>query len=66
MVRDAIDGETSSNSEEGNVGGGTGMTCYDWNGGIRTASRKNVWTYDSSSPAIVIGAKTGYTLGVLV
>ena len=26
-------------SNEGNVGGGTGMTCYDWKGGIGTSSR---------------------------
>src|SRR5262249_45854011 len=36
------------------VGGGTGMTCFEFKGGIGTASRK-------------LGAKQGgYTLGVLV
>jgi L-aminopeptidase/D-esterase-like protein len=39
---------------EGNVGGGTGMVCYGFKGGIGTASRK--------LPA----AQGGYTVGVLV
>jgi len=39
---------------EGNVGGGTGMICYEFKGGIGTASRK-------------LDAKDGgYTVGVLV
>jgi L-aminopeptidase/D-esterase-like protein len=39
---------------EGNVGGGTGMICYEFKGGIGTASR-------------VLDAKAGgYTVGVLV
>jgi L-aminopeptidase/D-esterase-like protein len=39
---------------EGGVGGGTGMICYEWKGGIGTASRK-------------LGeADGGYTVGVLV
>lgn len=40
--------------EEGNVGGGTGMICFEWKGGTGTASR-------------VLAAKDGgYTVGVLV
>jgi len=40
--------------EEGNVGGGTGMICHEFKGGIGTASRK-------------LHEKTGgYTVGVLV
>lgn len=39
---------------EGNVGGGTGMICFEWKGGTGTASR-------------VLSAKNGgYTVGVLV
>ncbi len=39
---------------EGNVGGGTGMTCFEFKGGIGTSSRK-------------LDAKAGgYTVGVLV
>jgi len=39
---------------EGNVGGGTGMVCYEFKGGIGTASRK------------LSAELGGYTLGVLV
>ncbi len=39
---------------EGNVGGGTGMICHGFKGGIGTASR------------VVSGADGGYTVGVLV
>ena len=50
----AIDSAHSGPVEEGNVGGGTGMICNGYKGGIGTASRK-------------LAAKDGgYTLGVLV
>ena len=38
-VRRAIDSATTPNTEEGNIGGGTGMTGFGWKGGIGTASR---------------------------
>jgi len=41
-------------TEEGNVGGGTGMICYDWKGGIGTSSR------------LVEVGDAGCMLGVLV
>jgi len=50
----ALDNATGGAVEEGGVGGGTGMMCYSFKGGIGTASR-------------VIGKKNGgYTVGVLV
>jgi D-aminopeptidase len=50
----AIESATSGAVQEGNVGGGTGMVCNEFKGGIGTASRK-------------LAAKDGaYTLGVLV
>ena len=50
----AIDSAKSGPVAEGNVGGGTGMICNGYKGGIGTASRK-------------LDAKTGnYTIGVLV
>jgi D-aminopeptidase len=50
----AIDTAHSGPVEEGNVGGGTGMICHEFKGGIGTASR-------------VLSAKNGgYTVGVLV
>jgi D-aminopeptidase len=52
-VYHAIDTAKSGPVEEGAVGGGTGMICYDFKGGIGTASRK-------------LPAKLGgYTVGVL-
>ena len=50
----ALDGATSGKVLEGNVGGGTGMVCHGFKGGIGTASR--VLPPDAG----------GYTIGVLV
>lgn len=50
----ALDSARSGPVEEGGVGGGTGMMCYNFKGGIGTASR-------------VLDKKAGgYTVGVLV
>jgi len=50
----ALDTARGGPVEEGNVGGGTGMICHDFKGGIGTSSR-------------VLPAKFGgYTVGVLV
>jgi L-aminopeptidase/D-esterase-like protein len=50
----ALDSAASGPVAEGNVGGGTGMICYEFKGGIGTSSRRV--TDDSGS----------YTVGVLV
>jgi L-aminopeptidase/D-esterase-like protein len=50
----AIEAAKPGPVDEGNVGGGTGMVCFGFKGGIGTASR-----------AITLGGK-GYTVGVLV
>ncbi len=50
----AIDTAASGSVQEGNVGGGTGMVCNGFKGGIGTASRK-LETKDG-----------GYTVGILV
>jgi D-aminopeptidase len=47
----ALESATSGPVAEGNVGGGTGMICHEFKGGIGTASRV---------------AASGYTVGVLV
>jgi D-aminopeptidase len=53
-VASALDGARSGPVSEGGVGGGTGMICFDFKGGIGTSSRK-------------LGDTTGaYTVGVLV
>jgi D-aminopeptidase len=44
--------DASSHVVQGAVGAGTGMMCFDWKGGIGSASRKT--------------AGTGHTVGVLV
>ncbi len=53
-VFQALESASAGPVPEGNVGGGTGMHCYDFKGGVGTASRK--------LPA----AAGGYTVGVLV
>ncbi len=53
-VDEALAAATDDAVGEGNVGGGTGMVCHDFKGGIGTASR------------IVDAAWGGYTVGVLV
>jgi len=50
----AIDSAQSGHVDEGNVGGGTGMICSGYKGGIGTSSRK------------LSGKDGGYTVGVLV
>jgi L-aminopeptidase/D-esterase-like protein len=50
----ALDSARSGPVPEGNVGGGTGMTCLGFKGGIGTASRKLSY------------AQGGYVVGVLV
>jgi L-aminopeptidase/D-esterase-like protein len=50
----ALEGAASGAVPEGNVGGGTGMRCYQFKGGIGTSSRKLGVT------------EGGYTVGVLV
>lgn len=53
-VFDALEAARGGPVAEGNVGGGTGMVCYGFKGGIGTASRR--------LPA----GEGGYTVGVLV
>jgi len=50
----ALDGASGGPVAEGNVGGGTGMVCYEFKGGIGTASR------------VVDVLGSNYTVGVLV
>ncbi|HLL81981.1 MAG TPA: P1 family peptidase [Longimicrobium sp.] len=50
----ALDGARGGAVEEGSVGGGTGMMCNQFKGGIGTSSRR------------LAAAQGGYTVGVLV
>ena len=51
---EALDGAKPGRVEEGGVGGGTGMGCNGFKGGIGTASR------------VLTATQGGYTIGVLV
>jgi D-aminopeptidase len=53
-VDDALSAALGGPVEEGNVGGGTGMVCHEFKGGIGTASR------------VVDEESGGWTVGVLV
>jgi L-aminopeptidase/D-esterase-like protein len=53
-VFQALDAASTGKAAEGNVGGGTGMSCYGFKGGIGTASRK------------LAATAGGYTVGALV
>src|SRR6202021_1811316 len=55
-AKDAISNATTDTPAQGNVGGGTGMTCYSWKGGIGTSSRV----------VQLSGVDTPYRIGVLV
>ncbi len=54
-VMEALDAASSGPLTEGNVGGGTGMRCFNFKGGTGTASR-----------IVEIGEVGTYTLGALV
>jgi D-aminopeptidase len=53
-VTAALESAASGPVPEGNVGGGTGMVCYGFKGGIGTSSRK------------LLEAEGGYTVGAMV
>ena len=53
-LREALDTATGGPVPEGNVGGGTGMVCHEFKGGIGTASR------------VIPDDRGGYVVGVLL
>ena len=53
-VRAAVEDADTGPVPEGGVGGGTGMSCFEWKGGIGSASR------------VMPDDKGGFTLGALV
>jgi D-aminopeptidase len=59
-VAHALDAARSGAIEEGSVGGGTGMICYEFKGGVGTASRKMEMKAGKDDPA------RSFTVGVLV
>ena len=52
---DALDSASDGKIEEGNVGGGTGMICYGYKGGIGTSSR-----------LVSVSPEDNFTIGVIV
>ena len=63
-VFEAIKNASIGKVEEGNVGGGTGMTCFGFKSGIGTSSR--VVTLSRATPTQSAEDSTNYTIGVLV
>src|SRR5882672_906842 len=61
----ALDTAHGGAVEEGSVGGGTGMVCYEFKGGNGTASRKVEIRAGNAGAARTAPAKT-FTVGVLV
>jgi len=55
----ALDTATSGPVPEGNVGGGTGMICHEFKGGIGTASRVLDEAYGSYTVGILVQANYG-------
>ncbi len=68
-VDHALDSALPGPVAEGSVGGGTGMICYEFKGGIGTASRRvprGKSTRDASLTADAADTATAWTVGVLV
>lgn len=55
----ALDGATDGAVAEGCVGGGTGMICYDFKGGIGTASRRLRPPFDAYTVGVLVQANHG-------
>ena len=62
----ALDSAHGGAIEEGSVGGGTGMICYEFKGGSGTASRKVDIRVGKDNPAQGAGAARTFTVGVFL
>lgn len=62
----ALDGARSGPLAEGNVGGGTGMICYDFKGGTGTASRKLAEPHGAYTLGVLVQANHGWRSQLLV
>ncbi|OLS24087.1 MAG: hypothetical protein HeimC3_21780 [Candidatus Heimdallarchaeota archaeon LC_3] len=58
-VFQAIDSATSGYIQEGNIGGGTGMTCHQFKGGIGTSSRLVSITDETYTVGVIVQANYG-------
>jgi D-aminopeptidase len=59
-VLDAMKNAKSGPVAEGNVGGGTGMICYEFKGGIGTASRRLPAPWDQYTMGAIVQANHGH------
>jgi D-aminopeptidase len=58
-VLEALDNARSGPVAEGNVGGGTGMICHDFKGGIGTASRLSIIGGETFCTGVLVQANYG-------
>jgi D-aminopeptidase len=58
-VFEALNNAKSGPVEEGNVGGGTGMKCHDFKGGIGTASRRVTTAFGNFTVGALVQANQG-------
>lgn len=58
-VRNALDSASGGPVSEGNVGGGTGMVCYEFKGGTGTASRRITVDGETFTVAAMVQANHG-------
>jgi len=56
----ALESATSDRVTEGNVGGGTGMICHQFKGGIGSASRRVTISDQHYSIGVLVQANYGY------
>ncbi|OLS29068.1 MAG: hypothetical protein HeimC2_02630 [Candidatus Heimdallarchaeota archaeon LC_2] len=59
VVFEALNSSNSDNVQEGNVGGGTGMICHGFKGGIGTSSRVISMRYGEYKLGILVQANYG-------
>jgi L-aminopeptidase/D-esterase-like protein len=62
----ALNGAAGGRVEEGCVGGGTGMVCYQFKGGIGTASRKIKYPFAEYTLGVLVQANYGLREGLLI
>jgi D-aminopeptidase len=58
-VFEAVQSAHAGRVDEGNVGGGTGMTCHEFKGGIGTASRRVTTTGETFTVGALVQANYG-------
>ena len=61
-VMEALENAESGSIEEGNVGGGTGMLCYEFKGGTGTSSRKLPEKFGGWTVGALVQSNFGSTL----